>query len=297
MRKVVIVSVLFHATVMAIGYFGVPFLRRTPGLTDAPILVEIVNVSDVTNPPAPKTDPEEKPEPAKKPPPPPEPPQAAALPPPKPAAEPEPEPEPEPAPEPKPEPKLEPKLEKKPEPQAKPAPPKLTRVKPRRKPKTPDAFASVRKTLEEIKRQAPRPKDEEKTKKTKPEPKVLSFEDQIAQALASPSRKHNPSRPLAISEIDLVRQQFRKCWNLPAGARDAENLVIEISVIMNPDGTVREARVVDAARLHDDPFFRASAESARRAVLNPRCNPLKLPRDKYEHWQTMTLNFNPRDMF
>ena len=61
------------------------------------------------------------------------------------------------------------------------------------------------KTLEEIKRQAPRPKDEEKTKKKKPEPKALPFEDQIAQALALPSRKHNPSRPLAISEIDLVR--------------------------------------------------------------------------------------------
>ena len=42
MRKVVIVSVLFHATVMAVSYFGVPFLRRTPSLTDAPILVEIV---------------------------------------------------------------------------------------------------------------------------------------------------------------------------------------------------------------------------------------------------------------
>ena len=66
---------------------------------------------------------------------------------------------------------------------------------------------------------------------------------------------------------------------------------------MNRDGSVREAKVLDALRMNRDSFFRISAEAARRAVLNPRCSPLKLPPDKYEQWQTMTLNFNPRDMF
>ncbi|MBI3113435.1 MAG: cell envelope integrity protein TolA, partial [Rhodospirillales bacterium] len=83
----------------------------------------------------------------------------------------------------------------------------------------------------------------------------------------------------------------------PAGAKDAQDLNIEIRVVMNPDATVREARIQDQRRLQGDPFFRAAAESALRAVLNPRCNPLKLPPDKYQQWQTMTLNFDPRDMF
>jgi hypothetical protein len=49
--------------------------------------------------------------------------------------------------------------------------------------------------------------------------------------------------------------------------------------------------------MKSDPFFRSAAESALRAVLNPRCNPLRLPPEKYEQWQTMTLNFDPREMF
>ena len=119
----------------------------------------------------------------------------------------------------------------------------------------------------------------------------------MAMALSSKTAQHNPMRPLAISEIDLVRQQIRECWNLPAGAKDAQDLNIEIHVVMNPDATVREARIQNQSRLQRDPFFRAAAESALRAVLNPKCNPLKLPPEKYQQWQTMTLNFDPREMF
>ena len=119
----------------------------------------------------------------------------------------------------------------------------------------------------------------------------------MAQALMSRTARHDPLRSLAISEIDLVRQQIRECWSLPAGAKEAENLSIEIKMAMNPDGTVRQARILDQNRLQSDPFFRAAAESALRAVLNPHCNPLKLPPEKYQQWQNMILIFDPRDMF
>ncbi|MDD9877357.1 MAG: energy transducer TonB, partial [Magnetovibrio sp.] len=209
--------------------------------------------------------------------------------------EPEPEPEPEVAklpPEPEPEPQPDP--EPKPAPQAEPTPPpkpKLSGVRPPRKPKPPDTFASVLKTLEALKKK-PRVKQPEEKPKPKP-----AFEQTIAEALKRPEKRHNPQQPLSDSEINAVRRQIQRCWNLPAGAKDAENLVIEVAVKLNRDGTVREARVVDAQRMHTDPFFRTAAEAARRAVLNPRCNPLKLPPEKYQLWQQMTLNFNPSEMF
>ena len=102
---------------------------------------------------------------------------------------------------------------------------------------------------------------------------------------------------MSISEVDAIRQQIKRCWNVPAGAKDAQDLVIEVALVMNPDATVRDARVIDAARMRSDPFYRAAAESARRAVLNPKCNPLKLPSEKYREWQQITLTFNPKDMF
>ena len=197
----------------------------------------------------------------------------------------------------KPKPKAKPKPKPKPKPEAKPKPKpirKLAKAKPRRKPKPPDAFTSVLRTVEKLKN---RPPPKEKKKEDKKPEKKETFEQQVAQALMSRTARHDPLRSLAISEIDLVRQQIRECWSLPAGAKEAENLSIEIKMAMNPDGTVRQARILDQNRLQSDPFFRAAAESALRAVLNPHCNPLKLPPEKYQQWQNMILIFDPRDMF
>lgn len=65
---------------------------------------------------------------------------------------------------------------------------------------------------------------------------------------------------------------------------------------MNADGTPRSAVIDNSSRGQSNPYFQAAADSARRAVLNPRCHPFKLPADKYDRWRTMTLIFNPRDM-
>lgn len=295
MRDALVYSVLSHAVILVIGYFGLPYIQREAVLTDTPIMVEIVNVSELTNAPPPKPEPEKKPQPKaeKKPPPPPKkPPKTAAPPPPPPAKDPEVAALPaEPKPKAKPKPKLKP--ETKPKPKPKPIR-KLAKARPRHKPKPPDAFTSVLRTVEKLKN---RPPPKEKKKEDKKPEKKETFEQLMAQALMSRTARHDPLRSLAISEIDLVRQQIRECWSLPAGAKEAENLSIEIRMTMNPDGTVRQARILDQNRLQSDPFFRAAAESALRAVLNPHCNPLKLPPEKYQQWQNMILIFDPRDMF
>ncbi|MBT6085616.1 MAG: energy transducer TonB [Rhodospirillaceae bacterium] len=313
MRGGLSVSVLFHATVATVAYVGIPYLKPEPAIIETPIYVDVVNITEVSNPPPPEPVTKPEPEKAEEPPPPPEPPKVEApSPPPEPEpvveAPPEPEPEPEPAPKeevaalppepepelvPEPEPKIEPVAEPKVEPKPEPKP-KLSGVRPPRKPKPPDTFASVLKTLEDLKKKAPAKKPPpEAPKEQKP-----SFEKSIADALRSrPTKRHNRAQPLSMSEIDAVRHQIQRCWNVPAGAKDAENMVIEVAVIMNRDGTVREARVVDANRMRGDAFFRTAAEAARRAVLNPKCNKLKLPAGKFDQWQQMTLNFNPKEMF
>lgn len=111
------------------------------------------------------------------------------------------------------------------------------------------------------------------------------------------SAGYDPSLPVTSSEIDAVRRQIERCWNLPAGARDASDLKVTIVVDMNVDGTPRRAEIEDEALMQGDAFHRVAAESALRAVLNPRCQPFKLPRDKYERWRTMTIVFDPKDMF
>src|SRR5690348_10538988 len=97
--------------------------------------------------------------------------------------------------------------------------------------------------------------------------------------------------------MDLVRSQIAQCWNLPAGAKDAGSLVTDIRVWMNPNGTVQKAEILNAFKVNSDRHHRAKAESALRAVLNQRCQPFKLPPEKFDEWSTMTIGFDPKDMF
>jgi len=48
--------------------------------------------------------------------------------------------------------------------------------------------------------------------------------------------------------------------------------------------------------MNSDPYFRATAESAMRALVQPNCVPLKLPLGKYSVWRHFTFNFDPSKM-
>ncbi len=107
-------------------------------------------------------------------------------------------------------------------------------------------------------------------------------------------------RAPTIAEIDAlrlsIRDQIRKCWNPPIGAASAEDLLVRVFLRLDPTGRVREAHILDSGRMAADSFFRAAAESARRAALNDRCNPLELPIDKYETWKELEISFDPREL-
>ena len=235
-------------------------------------------------PPEPEVapEPEPKPEPpkAEEPPPPPEPA----------AAEPEPEPEP-PKPEPPPE-ALAELAPPPPKPKTKPEPPPVKDVTPEKKPPPPDQMDSILKTVEKLKDREPEPKPKEKEESFLETAEKLKKRDQVV-------REYDSSAPVTISQIDAIRRHFEKCWNIPAGARDAEDLAVQIRVAMAPDATVRTAEIVQDGRLYTDEFYRAAAESARRAVLNPRCRSLKgigLRPEQYDQWRDMVITFNPKQM-
>jgi outer membrane biosynthesis protein TonB len=300
-RRGVVLSVAVHLVLGSLFIFGLPRLFAPPPPEDMPMAVELVTFAPETratrpnpNPPRPNAKPEvpavdapvAKPEP--------EPPVPTPVPPPS-AEAPPPAPEPPKPPEPKPTPLLKP-------PEPKPEPPKPTeRVeapRPKEKPEPPQQVA----------------KNESKADQKKYDPSQFdALLKNLATQPSAPSLDAPPQRPrvasarpssqprallgsqITASEVDLVRQQIARCWNVPAGARDAKDLVVEVRVIVDPDGTVRQATIVDQARL-GDAFFRAAAESARRAFFNPLCRPLHLPPDKYAIWKDLVVDFSPKDI-
>ncbi len=319
MRRALIYSLALHVAVAAVGFLSGVFWTTKAPLMETAVVVELVPVAEKTNVPVRKP-PEAAAKAETKTRPPAKPNQSAALkqPEPKPKvdrppAEPAPQPKakakeatpeptpPKPAPEPKatkappeptppkpaPKPKAKEAVAPKPDPKPQPKPDTEvadTKLKPDTAETPPSSFDSVLKTVEAL-----------KARESKPgKPSEQSTDDAPSR---SKSARYDSTQPVTISEIDSVRRQIERCWNLPAGARGAENMVVSIRVEMNIDGTPGVAAVVEKERMRGDPSFRAAAESALRAVLNPRCHPFGLPRDKYESWKTMTLVFDPKEMF
>ena len=110
---------------------------------------------------------------------------------------------------------------------------------------------------------------------------------------------------LTISQEDALKSDIQRCWNVPAGAQNAENLLIYLRVHFNPDGTVRRVEFMDPIRYNSDSFYRAAADSARRAVEQCQTGTrfdgsyrqgYDLPRDRYDDWRTVRMTFDPSDM-
>ena len=99
---------------------------------------------------------------------------------------------------------------------------------------------------------------------------------------------------LSARQRGLIGDKVRECWTKDAGALDLEKMSVILDVKTRPGGVVYEANVgrEDEARLAD-PRFRAFAERAIRAVMNPRCATLPLTQDKLADANELTFRFRP----
>ena len=188
--------------------------------------------------------------------------------------------------------KEEPKKEK---PKEKPKKEEPKKEKPK-KPAKPTDKAQVN-----LKKKQPSKKGDKKDLKDKKDSKV-DLDNLLKEASESDDgEKGSPAdsigEVITATQIDAIRQKIRKCWIVPAGVQGMKDLVVDIKMQISQDGTVTKADIVDTSRYSRDEAFQMAAESARRAVLDPACNPLPLPADKYDQWKDLELSFNPKDMF
>jgi outer membrane biosynthesis protein TonB len=97
---------------------------------------------------------------------------------------------------------------------------------------------------------------------------------------------------------DALRSQIKPCWSPPVGAPHPEELVVDFDLFLGPDGSVAQPPqlTADSQSRMGDPYTRAAAEAARRAIYT--CAPYKnLPRDRYSQWREINpFHFDPRQM-
>lgn len=107
-------------------------------------------------------------------------------------------------------------------------------------------------------------------------------------------RRNTGGSKLSQSEMDALRGQIQRCWNVPAGVADAQGLVVTVKMKLTESGDIEGMPVITSGGAESG-VGRVAAESARRAVQ--RCAPYNLPRDKYDAWSEVIVNFDPSDMF
>lgn len=197
--------------------------------------------------------------------------------------------------------------------QPKPSPPVKKSDAPPPPPKPSDKKDDKKKPDPKKEEKKPDKKDEQKEKKAEDdlaailkavrdtaqkEKKTKEKEQQAAEkANAAKAENYDETMPLSLSEKDAIRSQIAKCWNVPAGAKDAHDLIVVLKIYLEQDGSLIKVELANESkgRYGSDSFFRAAADSAMRAVR--QCSPLKsLPPEKFNNWREMELTFNPKDM-
>ncbi len=266
-------SIVFHLGILAVMYTGLPYVKKQPVVLNT-ATVEIVQVDEETTanrPPQRRSPPkmDKAPSPPQKP----RTPKMDAKAPPK-------------LTDPKP-PKLAEDLNRPVTPSV-PAPDQKPETKPKPPPeqKKPDPEESAaaqdnsfNALLKNLQPDAP-------TERVMTDPeKSLGLQEQDASPLARFAQQ------VTMSEMDALRAQLNRCWNVPAGAKYAEDLIVDVRIVVNPDRTVQSARVLNQ---RNDPAFIAAADAALRAINT--CSPLNLPPNKYDQWKTINFQFDPSKM-
>ena len=91
-------------------------------------------------------------------------------------------------------------------------------------------------------------------------------------------------------EIDALRAQVQRCWQLPVGWTDPREVTVTIRFKLNQDGTVSGTPSVEQYPASN--YGTVAAEGAVRAIL--QCGPYQLPAEKYDQWSEVQMRFSPQ---
>ena len=116
-------------------------------------------------------------------------------------------------------------------------------------------------------------------------------EDKLAQDNKS---KEETNIEVSISEMDLVLQQLRSCFNPRAGTQIVGDEMVKISAKIDRQANVRKdtVQIIATNISNSNPYYEAITESAVATLYNPLCSKLKLPLNKYDSWKDLKITID-----
>jgi hypothetical protein len=124
-------------------------------------------------------------------------------------------------------------------------------------------------------------------------PQRLASASEEATATVSLGAPSGLAARLSQNELDALRARLAQLWSPPAGAKNPDELVVQIRMKLNPDGTLAGPPMVLTSGKTQ--LFIASRESAMRAVFRGQPFDMLKP-EHYEQWKDVEITFDPRDM-
>ncbi|MDA8229785.1 MAG: hypothetical protein M0006_00435 [Magnetospirillum sp.] len=110
------------------------------------------------------------------------------------------------------------------------------------------------------------------------------------RAVASLNGVRGPQATYGVK--DVVRAQIERHWNFDVATLGGRHVVVSIHVVLDAQGNVDSASIIEDPRYHSDPAYHALARSARNAVLVS--SPVQLPPGTPSALRDMVLDLDPR---
>jgi hypothetical protein len=95
---------------------------------------------------------------------------------------------------------------------------------------------------------------------------------------------------LSITDINNISNHVKKFWNVSYAASEVK-MIITLKISTNIDGSIKSVNIYDKNLYKKDKFYRATADTARRAVLDS--SPLPLPKGKEKKFENFLFDFDP----
>ena len=95
---------------------------------------------------------------------------------------------------------------------------------------------------------------------------------------------------LSITDINKIQNHVKKFWNVSYAASEVK-MVITLKISTSLDGSIKSVKIYNKNLYQKDKFYRATADTARRAVLDS--SPLPLPKGKEKKFENFLFDFDP----
>lgn len=128
-----------------------------------------------------------------------------------------------------------------------------------------------------------------------PDPLSTAVAEALEEATQPPPAPIGP--PLSSGEEDALRVSVQRCWNIGSLSSEATRTTVTVSVEMTRDAKPVQSSIrLIGSDGGSDAAVNQAFEAARRAIIRCGLQGYGLPEDKYAHWQTIEMIFNPERM-